>query len=141
MNFDKIRRINRITKEMDHLYHRAALKLNLSDSSMMILYTIYDNGGRCLLNEINASGICKQTVNSAIRKMEADDLLYLEQYKGRAKRVVLTEKGMEYAQQTVVRLLAAEEQAFALWTNDEIDLFVQLNQKYLDCLKTQIEEM
>lgn len=42
--------INRIANELDNLYHHAALKLNLSDSAMFVLYTIYENGGKCPLN-------------------------------------------------------------------------------------------
>ena len=139
--FDRIHRINRITAEMDALYHQAALKLNLSDSSMFILYTIYEKGGRCPLNEINNSGICKQTINSAIRRLEAEGILYLEPLKGKSKIAVLTEKGEAFSMQTAARLLDAEEQAFGSWTEDEINAFIELNKKYLDCFKEQIEKI
>lgn len=45
-------------------------------------------GNERLLSDIyKKSGISKQTVNSAIRSLEADGILYLEQYNGRAKKL------------------------------------------------------
>ena len=82
-----IHRINYLTSEMDAVYHRASLKLGISDSVSLILYTIYDAGGSCLLSEIyKKSGISKQTVNSALRGLEGKGILALQQYKGRAKK-------------------------------------------------------
>ena len=90
-----IHRINYLTSEMDAMYHRASLKLGISDSVSLILYTIYDAGGSCLLSEIyKKTGISKQTVNSALRGLEGKGILALQQYKGRAKKVVLTEAGI-----------------------------------------------
>ena len=67
-----LHRINYLTAELDGLYHQAALGVGLADSTMLVLYTIYDNGGSCLLRTIyQQPGISKQTVNSAIRKLKA----------------------------------------------------------------------
>ena len=67
----KIHRINYLNAELNALYHHASLKLGLTDSAAMVLYTIYDNGENCLLSDIyKQSGVSKQTVNSAIRKLE-----------------------------------------------------------------------
>lgn len=137
-SYEKILRINRIAYEVDSLYHTAALKLGLSDSVMYILYMLYDHGGRCPLNEIHGAGLCKQTVNSAVRKMERENLLYLEQYRGRVKMAILTESGLAFAEQTVARLFSKEESAFASWTDEEIDTFIALYQKYLDCFREEI---
>ncbi len=89
--FEKLHRINYLGAEMDALYHQACHRLGISDSAMRALYTVYDNGGTCLLSDIyKQSGISKQTVNSAMRKLENDVVLYLEQEDGRGKRVRLT---------------------------------------------------
>lgn len=139
--FEKIRKINIVTNEIDSTYHLAALKLGLSDSTMFVLYMICDNGGSCRLNEIHGAGMCKQTVNSAVRKMEAEGLLYLDRCGGRKKTAVLTEKGRELAERTITKLMSAEEGAFSSWTAEEIDIFIELNRKYLDCFRSQIEKM
>lgn len=63
------------------------MRIGLADSVMRILYAIYDNGDGCLLHTIcQQSGISKQTVNSAIRKLEEEGILYLVQGKARTKR-------------------------------------------------------
>lgn len=109
-----IHRINYLTSEMDAVYHRASLKLGISDSVSLILYTIYDAGGSCLLSEIyKKSGISKQTVNSALRGLEGKGILALQQYKGRAKKVVLTEAGVNMPRR---RRAGSLRPKCALWT-------------------------
>lgn len=111
----RIHRINYLNAELDALYHHASLKLGLTDSASIVLYTIYDNGEDCLLSDIyKQSGVSKQTVNSAIRNLEKKHIIYLEQHSGRAKKVVLTDAGKEYVQKTTARLFDAEAAAFGL---------------------------
>lgn len=87
-NFDKLQRINWLISETDSLYHQASLKIGLSDSASRILYALYTRGGSCLLSDIyKDSGISKQTVNSALRKLEKEGVIRLEQYHGKAKKV------------------------------------------------------
>lgn len=84
-----IRRINRLTNELESLYHQASLKLGIADSVSIVMYALHEAGNECLLSDIyKESGISKQTINSAIRSLEADGILYLEQHIGRAKKVV-----------------------------------------------------
>ena len=136
---DAIHHLNYLTSEMNALYHQASLKLGISDSVSIVLYTIYDTGETCLLSEIyKKSGISKQTINSAIRTLEADDVVYLEQYTGRAKKVVLTEKGKDYVYRTVAKLYQAEAQAFETWSSEEVNTYIRLMEKYADCLRIQV---
>ena len=66
-----MRRYNHLLGEIDGVYHEMSLKLGLSDSAMIVLYTICDSGSSCLLRDIcRYSGLSKQTVNSALRKLE-----------------------------------------------------------------------
>lgn len=106
------------------------------------MYALHEAGNECLLSDIyKESGISKQTVNSAIRSLEADGILYLEQHIGRAKKVVLTEKGKEYAMQTAARLYQAEMNAFEGWTDDEVNTYIRLIEKYNESFRRQIEEL
>lgn len=137
--FNEIHRINYLTSEMEALYHQASLKLGITDSVSIVLYTIYDNGENCLLSDIyKKSGISKQTVNSAVRGLEADGILYLKQYTGKAKRIALTEKGKEYVNQTVAKLYEAEVRAFESWSSEEINTYIRLMEEYVDCFRKQI---
>lgn len=139
---EAVRRINRLTNELDSLYHQASLKMGISDSVSIVMYTVYEEGTECLLSDIyKKSGISKQTVNSAIRSLEADGILYLEQHTGRSKKVVLTDKGKAFAQKTAARLFQAEMDAFDAWTDDEVNVYIGLMEKYADNIRQQIEKM
>lgn len=139
---EQIHRINYLTAEMDALYHQASLKIGLADSSMRVLYTIYDNGEWCLLSDIyKQSGISKQTVNSALRKLESEDIIYLENFKGRAKKVLLTEKGKGYIQQTAARLYQAEKNVYDSWTEEDLNTYVHLTEKYVDLFREQLTKL
>lgn len=138
-SFEEIHRINYLTSEMEALYHQASLKLGITDSVSIVLYTIYNTGENCLLSDVyKKSGISKQTVNSAIRGLETDDILYLEKYTGRSKKIVLTEKGREYVNKTVAKLYEAEVRAFESWSTEEINTYIRLMGKYVDCFRAQI---
>lgn len=138
----RIHRINYLNAELDALYHHASLKLGLTDSASIVLYTIYDNGEDCLLSDIyKQSGVSKQTVNSAIRNLEKKHIIYLEQHSGRAKKVVLTDTGKEYVQKTTARLFDAEAAAFASWTEKEINAHIGFMEKYIASFREQVEKL
>lgn len=131
-----------LTTDIEAAYHEAARRLNLSDSAMLILYTICHNGEKCLLNDItSSSGISKQTINSALRKLEAEDIIYLESTGGRKKMVCLTTRGKEYAQNTVQKVLEIENDIFASWTESERIAYLELTEKYLTTLKSKVKEL
>lgn len=139
---NRIHRINYLNAELDALYHHASLKLGLTDSASIVLYTIYDNGENCLLSDIyKQSGISKQTVNSAIRNLEKKHVIYLEQHSGRAKKVVLTDAGKEYVKKTTARLFDAEDAAFATWTEEEINAHIGFMEKYIHSFRYQVEKL
>ncbi len=135
-------RINYLNAELNALYHQASLKLGLTDSASIVLYTIYDNGENCLLSDIyKQSGVSKQTVNSAIRNLEKKHIIYLEQHSGRAKKVILTDTGKEYVQKTIARLFDAEAAAFASWTEEEINAHIGFMEKYIHSFQEQVEKL
>lgn len=140
--FNEIKRINYLVNELDALYHQTSLKLGITDSVSIVLYTIYGSDDECLLTDIyKNSGISKQTVNSAIRALEKDGILYLEKYNGRAKKVILTDKGSDYLQKTAVRLYQAEMDAFDTWSDEEVDAYIRLVRKHVNCFRQQIEKL
>lgn len=135
-------RVNCLASALDALYHQAALKLGLSDSVMFVLYLVYERDGKCPLNTIcKETSISKQTINSAIRKLEGGSIIHLEPAGGRTKTVCFTEKGREYAERTVARLFHAERSAFDGWTAEEIGQYLHLMEKYDEHFRRQIEKM
>ena len=80
--------------EINALYHEAAVKMGLSDSVQNILYVLCDQGSRCSQSEIGRlTGISRQTINSAIRKLERNGIVYLEQGRGRRHHCLPDEPG------------------------------------------------
>ncbi len=139
---ETIAQINCLTEEIDSLYHQAALRLGVSDSVMFVLYMLYTHEGKCPLYDIyKLSGISKQTINSAIRRLEQEKLIYLEKYNGKAKLVCLTESGAVHARQTVARLLEAERKAFLTWNEEELQTYLILIRKHCASLQEQIENL
>lgn len=128
--------------EINALYHEAAVKMGLSDSVQNILYVLCDQGSRCSQSEIGRlTGISRQTINSAIRKLERNGIVYLEQGRGRNTIVCLTNQGKAFAAQRVVPLLEAEQKIWNEWTPEEQREYLRLTQKYRDGLKRHLQTM
>lgn len=140
--YDKMHRANYLFNDLEMLYHQAARKLGVTDSVLCVLYVIHEKGEPCLLHDVcMESGISKQTINSAIRKMEKEGILYLESCKGKAKQICLTDKGRIYVKETAARVFGAECDAFADWSEEEIEQYLYLIEKYNASFRKQIEMM
>ena len=75
---------------------------------------------------IQRACLTKSTVNSAIRKMEQKDLLYLTPGEGRNTMVFLTEKGRKLMEDTVYKVIQIENTIYDTWTPEEQKLFMKL---------------
>jgi DNA-binding MarR family transcriptional regulator len=134
----KIYRINFLANTIDALYHQAAKSLGVADSVLYILYMVHSNGASCPLSDLyKISAISKQTINSAIRKLEAEGDIYLKKHDGKSKIVCLTDKGRNYTRETAEKLLAAEGAAFADWSVEELDTYLHLIEKHVASLRQQ----
>lgn len=139
--FESVKRCNYLYGELNTEYHNASLKLGLSDSAMQILYTICNFGESCLITDIcRLTGLSKQTVNSALRKLEGDDIIRLESVTPKSKRVCLTEGGKALSKKTALRLIEAENAVFASWTEDEVRQYIELIERFLVKFKEKTEE-
>ena len=139
---NQVKRINYLHSEINNVFHELSQQMGLSDSVSCILYTICNYGDSCLLSEIiNMTGIPKQTVNSALRKLEGEGYLRLESTQTRRKKVVLTEAGKLLAQKTAEQMIRMENEIYASWTEEERRLHLALTQRYLDQLKEKAKEL
>lgn len=133
----KLSEFNSIIKESDDIYRCAAKALGLPDCAFWILYTL-----RAETEAVTQRGICstiyqpKQTVNSALKKLEQDNILCLsEMTDRRSKRVLLTDRGHSLASRTVDRVIDAEKSALSGLTVSEQETFLALFHKYINLLK------
>lgn len=131
-----MRRYNHLMSEIDAVYHEISFRLGLSDSAMILLYTLCDAGDRCLLQEIcRRCGLSKQTVNSALRKLEREGILYLEPVDCKSKRVCLTQKGEALAERTARRIIQMENDIFAAWPPEDAERYLALTGRFLQDMR------
>ncbi len=123
----ELKRFNYLNGEINAAYHEAARRLHLSDSGMMILYIICSSDGECLLSDlVRLSGLNKQTVNSALRKLEQEEIVFLKK---------------SLAESTVARIIQFENEIFLGWTVEERRLYIEMTQKYLDAFQDKIKAL
>ena len=137
-----MRRYNHLVGEIDGVYHEMSLKLGLSDSAMIVLYTICDSGSSCPLRDICLrSGLSKQTVNSALRKLEAEGVVYLEPVSARSKSVCLTEAGQALAAETAGKIIRIENDIFDSWPQADVEQYLELTERFLLALREKAEQL
>lgn len=137
-----IHRFNRITDEITALYHRASRKLGFSDSEMIILYMLCDYArGLTQSDIINATGMSKQTINSAISRMVQNGWIMLGERTNHRKEIRFTQKGETISREVIQPFIAAEDHLFEGWTEPEKEQFLALNQRYRDALSTMVEQL
>lgn len=135
-------RINLIMAETDGAYHDAAVRLGLSDSALRILYALRTQGNACDLSVLpQLTGLTKQTIHSALQKLEEQAILTLSPAEGRKKRLMLTETGRNLTEQTAGRLMDLENSIFDAWPERDMQLFLDLNQRYLTQFRERIKEL
>ena len=131
---------NGIIKENDQLYRKVTKALGLSDSAFWILYALRETEGRRTEKDIvSISLLPPQTINSALKKLEAEGYVaLLSGSDKRKKEVLLTEKGKALAAQTADKVIAIELQTMGSLTEQEQDAFLGLLRKYTDLLKENL---
>lgn len=103
------RAIDAASKRIDEAYHRAARAAGLSDSSFDILYALHVAGEGCSqrrLCELCFTG--KQTVNSAIKRLQDEGTLRVEPGTGRMTRIFLTQQGRRIVAERIAPIIDAE---------------------------------
>ena len=110
---------------------------------MQILYTICNFGEEsCLLRDIcRLTGLPKQTINSALRKLESEDIIFLEAANAKNKRVFLTQKGKQLSSETAGKIIDAENRILADWGPETSEQYLALNERYLKCLQKELQRM
>lgn len=131
-----------MVNEIDSVYHDMAVKAGISDSEFLILYVLNENDNLCNQSEIyKNSGISRKTINSAIQKMRKSELLTIEQADGRNTLLRLTDKGINLTNQVLIPIIKIENSILDEWTQDEIDAYHNLTQKFLNMIKEKAKTL
>ncbi len=138
----KFQELNAINENIDMLYHKAALRLGLTDAQMTILYILYENGGSCSQSAIyKSTGVSRSTINTAIKGMEREGVVHLEATDGRSTSVCLTEEGEALVHKTVLRIIAIENRIYDSWGEEERELVIRLNRDFMEKFALEMEEL
>ena len=134
---------NGIIKENDDIYRNLARIFGLSECSFWILYTLRTNDTALAQSEVCAYMYQpKQTVNSALKKMESEGYLKLEKGKDhRSKQISLTAGGIRLCERTVDRIIESERGALGRMTAEEQEMFLSLFHKYTDLLRQAMQDI
>ena len=136
----KMLELNEIMKETDDLYRNLAKKFKMSDCMIWILYILREDDRS--VTQSNMMYMPKQTVNSSLKKMEAEGYIELLNINDkRSKQVCLTEKGVDLANNTVDIIISKENNALSKMDKEEQALFINLFKKYKDLLKESFMEI
>lgn len=137
---ETVNEYNHLLKAFDMLYHSIATRLGISDCAFWILYTIQVTEGVCKQSDIceNAS-MSRQTVNSALKKLEKEGYLTLSKIDGKmGKAIQLTEFGNRFVEQHILPVMEAEERACASFSEEEKEAFMGLFHTLIDRLSEEV---
>ena len=133
---EDLRRFNKFYREMDEFYHKTAMKCGISDSAFWILYAICECGEECTQKEIGAKfAVSKQTIHSAIRKLEQDGILYLKQGNGRDKYICLTQEGEKFVEKYIAPVISVENEVFMKLGEVKSKKMLEAAEEYLNLLR------
>lgn len=135
-----LEKYNRICRDQNELYHAVVLRCGLSDCAFWLLYTLREMGTHLIQRELSAI-VCqpKQTVHSALKKLEREGYVRMTEGRDRRSRyVALTERGQQLARRVIDPVLSAETEAFGCMSEEEQRLFLALLLRYNQTLRRNL---
>ena len=134
---------NAIYKETDALYSELARRSGLSDCAFWLLYSQRDTEGICRQKDICGQWtLSKQTVNSALKRLESQGLIILEPEAGNAKskRILLTDKGDRFAEQHIDQVFELEQRVLHRMGEAAVEAMLDTNRCYLELFREEIHD-
>lgn len=121
--------MNQYCKRLNEQYHNYAVACGLSDSTLWVLYSLWETDTYLTQNDICALWMYpKQTINFTITGLVKKGLVRLEQRPGArsGKTVKLTDAGAALCHRVITPLLEAEERGLSQLTAQDRALLVAL---------------
>lgn len=136
--------IDQAFKEVDGMYHAYAKFCNMSDSEQWFLYSLWLHDSGCTQKEFCAEWFYSpQTINSALKALEAKGFIRLEFMTGsrKNKNIVFTPEGEAVCRRFIDPLLEAEKAAFCGLDEIEMIEYMRLTKKYNSLLRDEIGKL
>ena len=135
------RQLDALYQKTDKVYYELARGCGLSETAYWILYAVEVSGGAISQARIAEEfSYSRQTVNSALKTLEARGLVELTSLEGdrRSKAVSLTPEGRSFADERIVPAIEAEDRAFSSLTARERAEFLRLARAYTDAIDREL---
>lgn len=136
--------LNRLYKESDHLYSSLASHFGLSETTFWVLYAISHSEEPLTQNDLcNDYFFPVQTINSAIGSLLKKEIIELEFIPGtrNRKKIILTEKGKQIANETINKVDEIEKNAFLMFTEKEREIYLDLFKRHIESLKKEEQKI
>ncbi len=145
MTFEEFsREVNNVYKKNCEVYYKLASHFGMTETMFDILYFVRENdGGYTQAQLCDSLYLRKQTVNSALKKLEKDGVIYLSQDSGNKKNKTIhyTEKGKELARQIVDPIFELEKRAFERLTPQEREGVLYYGRRHIDVLEDETKKL
>ena len=138
-----LQQYNAVFRKGDEAFHNAVKSFNMSEGTFRILYNLRDIGHDLSQREVYRNACMpKQTVNSALKRLESDDYIELRTDSGTKGRIVaLTPKGEELARHTVDLAMNVERLTMTQMPAQELEMLISLMNKYTNALTNNMHAM
>ena len=135
-------RYNRLIKRNDDLYRQACRAMGIPEVSLWILYCLRESDIHTQSDLCDAMLQPKQSVNSALKRLEQDGYVTLSGSPGdkRSKRISLTEAGEKLTQRTADVVRHAEQAVFDTAPTQEQEQFLTLFDRFNDRLQKAMQQ-
>ena len=131
---------NAIYSETTNEYHELNRRLGLSDTESIILYAVSLDENVSQRAICGLSGLSKQTINSAVKKMIREGIL--ESLNGRKnEKLVPTAAGKKIIEEKVNVIVDIENRILQSWTEEEKEIFLELSKRFLNSLKEECDKL
>lgn len=135
--------INQLIKELNSLYHIAAVKSGVSDGEICVWSILLTTD-----KEYSQQDLCellflpKQTINSIISGLIKKGYVFLEHVPGTRNRKVirLSDEGRNYGEKNIMWIFKAEQHAIEDADPREVCTLISMLEKYINKLKREFTE-
>lgn len=135
--------INQLIKELNSLYHIAAVKSGVSDGEICVWSMLLTTD-----KEYSQQDLCellflpKQTINSIISGLIKKGYVFLEHVPGTRNRKVirLSDEGRNYGEKNIMWIFKAEQHAIEDADPREVCTLISMLEKYINKLKREFTE-
>lgn len=135
--------INQRIKELNALYHAAALKTGVSDGEVCVWSVLLSSDEEYSQRDLaELLSLPTQTVNSIVSNMVKKGYVTLAHVPGtrNKKTVHLTDAGREHGKREIAWIFNAERDAIGKSDPEQIEAFIELIESYIENLRQAMDE-